>query len=264
MLMPYHRPFLWGPCFSLLVWAAAPMAMAQTTAGYLPAGSFDSVTVIPHAPMEGSPIAAADEAIYQSSRALNGSARWSLAAADAEFAPKSLLGNFSCAVGASLDPKALPKLSALYSRLAPDLFHAVDVAKTHYNTRRPYLTFGGEICVAKSEALSKSPNYPSGHAALGWTLGLILAELVPDRASVILARGRTFAESRAVCGVHTASAVAGGETLASGLVAALHGQAAFRADLEAARAELTLYRQTAAKPDTDCAALQTIIDTPAY
>jgi hypothetical protein len=39
---------------------------------------------------------------------------------------------------------------------------------------------------------------------------MLLARLVPDRAGDVLARGRNFAESRVVCGVHNLSAVGSG------------------------------------------------------
>ena len=237
---------------------------AQSARGYLPAGSFDILKVLPPAPLKDSPAAVADRQIYLDTRGLKGSPRWALAVADDDYAPKSLIGNFSCAVGVELEPKALPKLMSVYSKLGPDLIQAFEVAKTHYATKRPSLLYGGEICLPTSAGLDNSPDYPSGHAALGWTLGLIMAEVAPDRAQDVLIRGRVFAESRAVCGVHTASAVAGGQTVASTLVAALHGQAAFRADLDAARAEMELYRKTAPKPVADCLALKTLVETPAY
>ena len=43
----------------------------------------------------------------------------------------------------------------------------------------------------------------------GWTVGLIMAEVAPDRATEILARARAFGEGRLVCGVHTLSALRG-------------------------------------------------------
>lgn len=244
--------------------AAEGRSDAQAAGGYLPAGSFDILKVLPPAPLKDSPAAIADRQIYLNTRGLKGSPRWALAAADADFAPKSLIGNFSCAVGSELEPKALPRLMSLLTKVGPDLIPAFEVAKTHYATKRPPVLYGGEICLPSMAGLDTSPDYPSGHAALGWMLGLVMAEVAPDRAQDVLVRGRVFAESRAVCGVHSASAVAGGETVAVTVMAALHGQAAFRADLDAARAEMELYRKTAPKPVADCASLKTVIETAAY
>jgi acid phosphatase (class A) len=98
--------------------------------------------------------------------------------------------------------------------------------------------------------LRKDGSYPSGHSAIGYGWGLILAELFPDRASRLVARGRAFGDSRRVCNVHWLSDVEEGRIAAAATVARLHADAYFRKDLDAARAELA-----GAKPVTrDCAA----------
>ena len=108
--------------------------------------------------------------------------------------------------------------------------------------------------------LALSPDYPSGHVTWGWTVGLILAELAPDRAEPILSRARAFGESRLVCGVHNLSAVEAGRTNGSIVVAALHGREDFRKDLEIARKEVAAARKAGPAPDTaTCAAEAEIV-----
>jgi acid phosphatase (class A) len=151
-----------------------------------------------------------------------------------------------CAIGVEIKDLAdAPKLSRVLMRVAPDLTKAVDAPKAFYNRKRPYLEQEGEICTTRSEALAKSPDYPSGHSSWGWAVGLILAELAPDRAVPILQRARAFGESRAVCGVHSASAVAAGRDNGAAVIAAVHGVPDFRADMEAARLELAALRAKA-------------------
>ena len=58
----------------------------------------------------------------------------------------------------------------------------------------------------------------------------------------LLERARTFGESRVVCGVHHVTAVEAGRTTAEGVLAALHGVPAFRANLELAREEVSRLR----------------------
>ena len=85
-------------------------------------------------------------------------------------------------------------------------------------------------------------------------MGLILAELAPDRATEILSRARAFGEGRLVCGVHNLSAVEAGRMNASIVVAGLHGNAEFRKDLEVARQEVAAARKAGPAPDpTACA-----------
>jgi acid phosphatase (class A) len=79
---------------------------------------------------------------------------------------------------------------------------------------------------------------------VGWAFGLILAEIAPDRAAAVLARGRAYGDSRLFCGVHNASAVEAGRVVGATMVAALHTSKEFRADLAAAETELFALRRT--------------------
>jgi acid phosphatase (class A) len=126
--------------------------------------------------------------------------------------------------------------------------------KDFYKRKRPFLIDQGPICLPRTEELMKSFDYPSGHTTMSRVVGLLLAEIAPDRAVDILARARAFGESRVVCGVHTASAVEAGRTAGSAVVAALHSSAAFEVALSAARVELTALRKKAAPSGASCAA----------
>jgi acid phosphatase (class A) len=88
----------------------------------------------------------------------------------------------------------------------------------------------------------KQGSYPSGHAATGWAWALVLAELEPERADALLKRGMSFGESRIVCRVHFASDVEAGRLVGAAVVARLHRNPAFLADLKQARVELAKAR----------------------
>lgn len=225
--------------------AAAGVAWAQFPfPGYLGDKVMDTSTVLPAAPAPASPQAEADRAIFVATRALKGTPRWDMAISDLD--ERKVVYAMRCAIGVEIKELGeAPKLSRVLLRVAPDLTRAVDAPKAFYNRKRPYLEQAGEICTTRSEMLAGSPDYPSGHASWGWAVGLILAELAPDRAIPILQRARAFGESRAVCGVHTASAVAAGRDNGAAVVAAVHGTPDFRADMDAARAELAALRAKA-------------------
>jgi acid phosphatase (class A) len=177
-----------------------------------------------------------------------------MAQADVPTMPDAMLKGFSCAVGMDLSTQTAPKLNTLLSRTAIDMGRQVSAVKDVFKRKRPYLIEAGKICMPPSVLLDASPDYPSGHSTWGWSMSLILAELVPDRATAILNRGRAFGESRVVCGVHSPSAVEAGRTNGASLIATLHGQAAFRADLEAAREEVAALRAKATPMAASCAA----------
>ncbi len=213
--------------------------------GYLqPEGSPDAFAILPPPPAPGSQAQALDRTIFLQTRALQGAPRWALAAQDALETPAAFESDLSCAVGVRLDAASTPAMIRLISRLGMDAGAMVNRVKERYRRPRPFVGDASPICVARTDALTASYSYPSGHSTFGWAAGLVLAEIEPDRATQILARARAFGESRVVCGVHYASDVEAGRTDGAALVAALHAAPEFRADLEAARVELASLRAT--------------------
>jgi acid phosphatase (class A) len=211
----------------------------------------------------GSVLGVADVAIFQETRKLEGTPRWQLATSDNEITRKAMLGDFGCALGADLSTAEAPALARVLTRSGADLFPVIGAAKDFYDRPRPFLSEQGPICVVPSEDFAKSGSYPSGHAASGWLYALLLAEIDPEHADAIVARGRAFGESRVVCGVHYLSDIEGGRLTAAALVAALHGAPQFETDVAAARAELTTLRASGgAKPPASCEAEGAGLKTP--
>ena len=229
-------------------------APTPAPAGYLGDAAPDTLKILPPAPAPGSIRYQADRSTYLATRSAKDNARWRLAAADADEA--AILKDMSCALGMEIAPETAPKLTKVLMTARYDVRRAVNLPKDVYKRQRPYLIDEGEICVPKTESLARSPDYPSGHTTWGWTVGLILAELTPDRATEVLSRARAFGESRLICGVHNLSAVEAGRTNGSILVAGLHGSPRFRADMDAARKEMTALRKTAKAPDAAACAVE--------
>ncbi len=227
--------------------------------GYLGAAGPDTAAMLPPPPSSGSPEAEADRAVFRATRALKGTPRWDMAVNDV--AQTRIVANLSCAVGVDLQTKELPALRHLLLTMAADVSRAVSGPKRLYRRSRPYLVDPGLICTDRTPLLARSPDYPSGHSTWGWSVGLVMAELVPDRSTAILARSRAFGESRMVCGVHNASSVAAGRTNAEILVAVLHSAPAFRSDMESARLELAGLRRTG-RPAIGCDAEAAAMATP--
>jgi acid phosphatase (class A) len=249
----------------------AAYAQAQTIArpqpppggpppGYLGENLPDTMQILPPAPAKGDARDAADRRIFRETRALKGTPRWTLAFDDDHV---SVLTQFSCAAGIELSRERNPKLYTLLLRVGHDFSAAGSVAKDGFHRPRPFLVDKGATCIPQSDPSLKSFDYPSGHATTGWTFGLMLTELAPDRATPILVRARAYTESRYVCGVHSLSAVEAGRTTATVVWAAEHGSAEFRRDLEDARAELAAARATAPKPDpAACAREAALLASP--
>jgi hypothetical protein len=62
--------------------------------------------------------------------------------------------------------------------------------------------------------LVDSPSFPSGHTTYGYTGAILLAVLVPERYSEMIARGAEYGNDRILMGSHYAMDVLGGRTLA--------------------------------------------------
>lgn len=234
--------------------AAVPEIRPGILAGYLqPEALPNSLALLPPPPAAGSAAFALDQEVSRKSLALRGTPRWKLAAEDANLMFPQAAGTFSCALGAPITEQDTPQLYMLLRRTLADAGLSTYKAKNHYSRTRPFVVNNEPTCTPdEEEHLKKDGSYPSGHTALGWAWALILTEIAPDRADAILARGRAFGESRAICNVHWYSDVVEGRFMGAAAVARLHADPAFRAELEAAKAEVAAVRAKGLKPSRDC------------
>ena len=224
--------------------------------GYLATNQLpNSLALLPPPPAAGSAALALDEAISTRSLALRDTPRWMLATSDADLHFPHAASTFSCALNAPISELEMPRLYRLLRRTLTDFGLSTYAAKNHYNRPRPFLWNKAPICTPAEQAfLEKDGSYPSGHTAAGWGWALVLSELAPERTDALLARGLAFGESRNAGNAHWHSDVVQGRTMAAATLARLHAEPTFRADLEAARAELAVVRGKGLKPNRDCSA----------
>ncbi|HEY4361200.1 MAG TPA: phosphatase PAP2 family protein [Bryobacteraceae bacterium] len=225
---------------------------APRLGGYLGKAEMPEVLrIVPPAPAAGDPRFTADMAIFHATRSMEGSPRWALAQADDNVTLAGLYKAFSCSLGITLTRANAPKTTELVTRAMADAASAANTVKQAYQHKRPFQVEDAKVCVSPAgrAALERNPDYPSGHTAASWEVGLVLSELVPDETTTLLARARAFGQSRVVCGVHNASAVEAGWMTASSVFAAQNASPAFRADVEAARPELTALLAKSPKPE---------------
>jgi acid phosphatase (class A) len=236
--------------------AAVPEVEPGYLAGYLPREALpNSLALLPPPPAAGSAAQAYDEEVSRKAFALRGTPRWVLANEDANIMFPQAAGTFSCALNAPITEQDTPHLYVLLRRTLSNVAVSTFPAKNHYQRTRPFMVNKEPICPTdEGKPYIKKDSYPSGHAAIGWAWALILSEISPQQADAILARGRTFGESRMICNVHWQSDVIEGRFMGAAAVARLHADPTFRADLEAAKAELAAVRAKGLKPQRDCAA----------
>lgn len=228
--------------------------------GYLGQTGLDTTSLIGPPPAPGSVEADADRAIFRATRAMKGTPRWDMAVAD--FNERAIVGNMSCAIGVQINLATMPATTKLILHMAPDITRAVYGPKQSYGRPRPYMIDPGETCGALPTT-EDNWDYPSGHAAWGWATGLVFAEMLPGRSVAILKRARAVGTGRAICGVHNASSADAGQLIGAAVVAAEHGSPEFRADLEAAKAELAAAVAAGPAP-TGCDAQAAALETPTW
>jgi hypothetical protein len=249
--MKGHRIFGLVSAAAMLAAGSAVLATQAANQGYLePAERPDLTRILPPPPAPGSPAAQADRDLFVQSRALKDSPRWRQATADVT---GDMFDHFACALGVRLTARSAPRLRHLLERAGEDR-SVVGDAKTHWQTRRPWIGNDLPICEPRTAHLAGNGDYPSGHAAHGQHVAMILAALAPSRSTQLLARGREFAESRWICGSHSRSAAEAGLLAGAAIFAAEQSSPAFRADMDAARAELAGALATAKGQPAGCPA----------
>jgi acid phosphatase (class A) len=224
--------------------AQPAMTGTQATPGYVERMQpLTMLRLLPPPPDAGSSEAKADAFLYRESRRAIGGPEWQRAIGQLSVTSPTFVKEISCALGAQLSAETTPATMALLRRAGTDLGRAVFAAKDHYKRPRPFTTDGGKACDPDHAVDGGKPlgfAYPSGHAAVGWLWGLILSDARPSRSAEILKFGKATGDLRIACRVHWASDVVGGRLMATALYQRIEDTRDYKADLEKARAELSL------------------------
>ncbi|EON13259.1 acid phosphatase [Pandoraea sp. SD6-2] len=224
--------------------------------GYLPQKDLpNSLELLGPPPADGSAALARDEAAREATVPLRGKARSEIARLDADLVFPQPAKNFSCAMGVDIDQKKTPRLYHLMERVLTDAGMSTYGVKNKYNRTRPFVVHNEGTCMPEQEPLLRHDgSYPSGHTAAGWAWALVLTEISPERADTLFKRGLEFGQSRVVCNAHWQSDVDAGRTMGAATVAKLHTNAAFLADVKAARKEVQNARTQGSASALNCGA----------
>lgn len=219
---------------------AAPLLNPPPTElkGYFASNPLDGKAILGPPPAPDSAHGRADRAVYDETRSLEGSARWKTAIQDNDLWGGGALKRFSCALGVEIDEHQTPTALRMLHRMELDVRTVGTPAKDAYGRVRPAIGNDKPICVPREAWMKTNASYPSGHAMTAWSWALVLSELAPARADALLTVGRDSGDSRMVCGVHFISDIEAGRTLGSAMVARLHADPAFTADLARAKREV--------------------------
>jgi acid phosphatase (class A) len=212
----------------LAVLAIGPAAQAADSA-FIPRGAINLFVLLAPPPSPQDPRTQAELEELRHLEATRTPARVATAQADAE----ESVFRLTVALGKALTPAQVPKTVVFFQDLLTN--NGVTAAKKSFARPRPYAvaTDLKPVC-----PLSRSGAYPSGHATVGYYMGVVLAAMLPEQREAIFARTQEFAESRLVCGVHYRSDIEAGRIAGTALAAVAMTNANFQARFTEARAEL--------------------------
>ena len=219
------------------VLAQAPAAMA-TKAGhpqYLDAARFTPAQILPPPAAHGSPAEAFELQTLHRLLAGASAERLKQAKVDSDNEDPSLFNNVL-----GFDLKGKPATWALLTLVQAEAEGAASASKAFFHRMRPYSNDPSiSFCEYKPDpARPEYKSYPSGHATLGYSVGWVLAHLMPAKADAILARAHDYAVSRLYCGAHYPSDTEASHVIGTMVGSDLLADPRLAAKIAAARAEL--------------------------
>ena len=132
----------------------------------------------------------------------------------------------------------LPKTKMLFDIVKYNASFESQLLKKHFMRRRPYQEDSTiKVCVPPT-ADNLNHSYPSGHTALGFAYGIVLANLIPEKSEEILDRARLYGENRINCGAHFPSDVVAGQVIGTLVGIELITNEEFKRLLKASKEEL--------------------------
>lgn len=147
---------------------------------------------------------------------------WDQAAKDADL---NIFKAYNSILGDEFNEINNPEIAALFDLTLKLSRPSLAKTKEIYLKLRPF-EFDKNIELCPKVSASGS-SYPSGHAAIGWLYGNILARIYKDKADLIYKRAREYGENRVVCGVHYPSDIIAGRIVGDVLLQKLENNAEF-------------------------------------
>jgi acid phosphatase (class A) len=211
--------------------AASLVAPAMAAEPYITAKMMDLTVLVPPPPPKGSAADQADMKAVLDAQAAASDARKAQALFDSA---ETVYVMFAELLGPKFTEAATPKTSHFFDRIGESEDDTLDAAKPYFGRIRPWLTSDAAKPYAKQ---TKSNSYPSGHTTRVVICAIMMQQIVPEKKAEIWARAEDYAFSRVVGGMHYPTDVAAGKMTGAAMAAVMLQNPAFKADLEAAKAE---------------------------
>ena len=238
-------------CFTAAAFAQAPApgTKAPKALVYLTPAQINPSRLLAPPPKDGSPAQQQEMAAVKRMIQTRTAERYAQASWDADHEDAT---PFAAVIGPGFDLNKLPSTARLLQSVLNDQAVAASAAKDYFRRKFPVTAempsaYAGWTCDKVDRKPESRPlrSYPSGHATLGYSVGVVLATLIPEKSQAILVRAADYAYSREVCGDHYHSDVEASRAFGTALGVMLLENAALKPQIDAARAELRAARLTA-------------------
>jgi acid phosphatase (class A) len=226
----------------LLALVAAPLLQSCTStqarvvdlaSPYIDARKIDLRTLLPPPPAESSETTRAETTLILKLQSEIGPERAERVRADAE----ASIYRFADALGnpEAFNRQRIPRTHALFRKVKYEQAALVHVGKRGFERRRP---FSSQADVTPLVDKPRTASYPSGHSMWARTVGLLLADMLPEHREKIMTRADEYAFNRVLAGVHYPSDIEGGKLAGTALTAFLLASPEFGEDYAEAKKEL--------------------------
>jgi acid phosphatase (class A) len=142
---------------------------------------------------------------------------------------------FADVIGPRFNAADLPITAAFFKRVFFDGNREIGAAKAHFNRQRPFVV---DHDIKTLVAQPANASYPSGHATFAYEAAILLAIMLPEKATAIFDRAAQYTESRVVAGVHFPTDLKAGQISATVIDNVFLHDAKFQADLAKSEAEV--------------------------
>ena len=203
---------------------------------YIDEQIFKPERILPWPPQNHSSESSAEIAIMKSTMAKLDQNQKDLAVKDA----LNLSVTFFEEVLPGFDIEKLPKTKLLFDEVKYNASFESQLFKKYFMKKRPYQEDSEIHACVPPVADNLNHSYPSGHTTLGYAMGVVLANLIPEKSKVIMERARLYGENRINCGAHFPSDVEGGHVLGTLVATELLKNKSFQTLLKESREELIL------------------------
>ncbi len=145
---------------------------------------------------------------------------------------------FFATLGPGFDLAKLPATAKMLTVAENEQSVVATMAKRHFLRNRPWAIDPTLVACDYKPNAGPLTSYPSGHAMLSYTVGYLLAQLMPAKAPAIQQRAQEYAYDRVVCGAHYPSDIEASHVLAVQTAMLMLQNKAFARTFAASRAEL--------------------------